>query len=314
MRMINRLSVWTLSTSLLIGVALMPVPAMALTEQMEAFVGEEPPLFDTAEAGIAAFKETMASGDVTKISVLLGLDPEKMKSFEGITERISELQDATKKLVTVDGEGDERILSLGSEVWPFPFPLVKSEKDGKWAFDTVAGIEEIVNRRIGENELEAIDTLKLSLDAQRDYASEDRDGDGVLEYAQKIISTPGQTDGLYWPIEQGDGESPVGAGLDMAALDKAAKGEGYFGYKFRIIRGQGSNVAGGRYDYVINGNMIAGFGMIAWPAAYADSGLKTFMISHAGIIYEKDLGPDTEKLVQDIRRFDPDKSWELVEP
>src|SRR5512139_437241 len=113
MKMINRLSVWTFSTSLLVGVALMPPPAMALTEQMEAFVGEEPPLFDTAEAGIAAFKETMASGDVTKISVLLGLDPEKMKSFEGITERISELQDATKKLVTVDSEGDERILSLG---------------------------------------------------------------------------------------------------------------------------------------------------------------------------------------------------------
>ena len=135
----------------------------------------------------------------------------------------------------------------------------------------------------------------------------------MLEYAQKLISTEGQTDGLYWPIEQGDGVSPVGPNIDLAALDKAAQGDGYFGYKFRILRGQGNQVAGGRYDYVINGNMIGGFGLIAWPARYAETGVSTFVISHAGILYEKDLGPDTEKLASEIRRFNPDSSWEACE-
>jgi hypothetical protein len=288
------------------------VPAYALSDRLEAFIGAEPPEFATPEEGVAAFKAAMATGDIVQVSKLLGLDPEKVKAAEGIGDRIAELKEATAKLVTVEGEGKERIIDIGPDVWPFPFPLVKSDKDGKWAFDTVAGIEEIVNRRIGENEIHAIETARTYVEAQRDYAAEDRDGDGVLEYAQKLISTPGETDGLYWPVEQGDGVSPAGPNIDQAALDKAAKGDGYFGYKFRILRGQGNQVAGRRYDYVINGNMIGGFGLIAWPARYAETGVSTFVISHAGILYEKDLGPDTEKLVEQIRRFNPDASWELV--
>ncbi len=301
-----------LGTALACGTVSLAVPAHALSDRLEAFIGAEPPLFAPAGEGGAAFKAAMATGDIAQISQLLGLDPDKVKAAEGIGDRIAEMKAAAAKLVTVEGEGDERIISIGSDVWPFPFPLVRSEKDGKWAFDTVAGIEEIVNRRIGENELHAIETARAYVEAQRDYAAEDRDGDGVLEYAQKLISSEGATDGLYWPIEQGDGVGPAGPNIDLAALDKAAKGDGYFGYKFRILRAQGNQVAGGRYHYVINGNMIGGYGLIAWPARYAETGVTTFVVNHAGIVYEKDLGPDTEKLADQIRRFNPDKSWEVV--
>ena len=184
--------------------------------------------------------------------------------------------------------------------------------DGKWSFDTYAGLEEIVNRRVGENELQAIDTARLYVEAQRDYAAEDRDADGVLEFAQKLISSEGTMDGLYWPIEQGDGTSPLGPNLDDAALDKAMQGKGYFGYKYRILNEQGDNVAGGKYNYVINGNMIAGFGLIAYPANYPYSGVSTFVVNHAGIVYEKDLGDDTAAIAEKITSFDPDKTWEVV--
>jgi hypothetical protein len=300
------------STAALVSLPLAAMPALAEPPALEDFVGAEPPLFDTPEAAVEAFKTTIAKDDIAPIATLLGLDAEKLKAAEGMTDRISEIRAAAARLTVSTGSGDQRILKLGSEVWPFPFPIVRSEKDGKWAFDTVAGIEEIVNRRIGENELQAIETVRLYVEAQRDYAADDHDADGVLEYAQKLISTPGQTDGLYWPIEQGDGESPIGPNLSTAALDKAAAGEGYFGYKFRILRRQGKYIAGGDYDYVINGNMIGGFALIAWPADYARSGVKTFFVSHAGITYEKDLGPDTPEMVARIKSFNPDKSWDIV--
>jgi hypothetical protein len=146
----------------------------------------------------------------------------------------------------------------------------------------------------------------------RDYASQDHDGDGVLEYAQMLMSSPGLTDGLYWPAEQGDGDSLIGPNLSAAAPDKAAAGKGYFGYRFRILKRQGKYIAGGDYDYVINGNMIGGFALMAWPVDYARTGVKTFLVSHAGIIYEKDLGPDTESMVAKIKSFNPDKSWDIV--
>ena len=172
------------------------------------------------------------------------------------------------------------------------------------------GIEEIVNRRIGENEIQAIDTAQAYVEAQRDYAAEDRDDDGVLEYAQKLMSSEGQTDGLYWPADEANGVSPAG---DLAddQLDKARQGEGYYGYRFRILPGQGDNIAGGAYDYIINGNMIAGFALIAWPVIYAETGVKTFMVNQQGIVYEADLGEDTEAKVEAITLFNPDDSWEV---
>lgn len=307
-----------LFSAMLLGAALAcaPVailsPAVAETSEMESYIGPEPTLFDTAEAGVQAFKETMAKGDLAAVAKLLGLDAAKVEKAEGIAETLKQIQEATAELVQVEDDGDEQILDLGRQLWPFPFPLVKGE-DGKWAFDTVAGLEEIINRRIGENELTAIETARLYVQAQQDYAAADRDGDGVLEFAQKLVSTEDQTDGLYWPIEQGDGESPVGPSIDLGALEKAKAGDGYFGYKFRILKRQGNNVAGGAYDYVTNGNMIGGFSLIAWPARYAETGVSTFVVNQAGVVYEKDFGVDTANIVAGIKTFNPNDSWSVVE-
>jgi len=312
--MINK----TLFSAMLLGAALVigPVagnaPVHAETSRMGAFVGAEPTLFDTPEAAIQAFKDTMAKGDIAAVATLLGLDAGKLAKAEGIEDTFKQIREATAELVQIEDEDDQKILDLGRQLWPFPFPLVKGE-DGKWAFDTVAGIEEIVNRRIGENELQAIETVRLYVEAQEDYQTLDRDADGVREYAQKLISTEGQTDGLYWPIEQGDGESPVGASIDAGVLDKAKGDDGYFGYKFRILKRQGGNVAGGDYDYIVNGNMIGGYALIAWPARYAETGVSTFAINQSGIVYEKDFGEDTENIVAGIKSFNPNDSWSVVE-
>lgn len=306
-----------LFSAVLLGAALLATPAIvaqaaAETVKVEAYIGEEPTLFDTADAAVQAFKDTMAKGDLAAVSKLLGLDPATVEKAEGISDTLQQIREATAELVQVEDDGDQQILDLGRQLWPFPFPIVKGE-DGKWAFDTVAGLEEIVNRRVGENELQAIETARLYVQAQRDYAAEDRDADGVLEFAQKLVSTEGQMDGLYWPIEQGDGESPVGPSIDLGALDKAKAGDGYFGYKFRILKRQGDNVAGGAYDYLTNGNMIGGFALIAWPARYAETGVSTFAVNQAGVVYEKDFGPDTEKIVSGIKTFNPNDSWSVVE-
>jgi hypothetical protein len=307
-----------LCSAMLLGAALIisPLttvsPASAASERISAFIGEEPTLFDTPESGVQAFKDTMAKGDLAAVAKLLGLDAGKLEATEGIADTLQQIRDATAELVQVEDEGEQQIMDLGRQLWPFPFPLVKGE-DGKWAFDTVAGLEEIVNRRIGENELQAIQTARLYVEAQQEYAAEDRDSDGVVEFAQKLISAEGQMDGLYWPIEQGDGESPVGASIDLGALEKAKDGNGYFGYKFRILKRQGDNVAGGAYDYVTNGNMIGGFALIAWPAKYAETGVSTFAVNQAGIVYEKDFGVDTQDIVAGIKTFNPNDSWSVVE-
>jgi len=307
-----------LVSALLLGTALVFSPlaaataALALSDDLEAYVGPEPTLFDSPEAAIAAFKQVMAKGDASAISALLGLDAAKVEKAEGLADSIQQVQEAAAQGVAVEVEEDQRVLDLGKQLWPFPFPIVKGE-DGKWAFDTVAGLEEILIRRIGENELHAIETMRLYVQAQQDYATEDHDDDGVLEFAQKLISSEGMTDGLYWPAEQGDGESPVGPGIDLAALDKAKAGNGYFGYKFRILKRQGDNVAGGAHDYLVNGNMINGFALIAWPARYGETGVSTFVVSQAGAVYERDFGADTDGIVPKIMTFNPGDKWDLVE-
>ena len=312
--MINKhlVSALLLGTALAFGPLVAASPAYAISDELQGYVGPEPTLFDTPEAAIAAFKDVMAKGDITAISALLGLDAAKVSKSEDIEDTVKQVQDVASGGISVEEEEDQRVLDLGKEMWPFPFPIVKGE-DGKWAFDTVAGLEEIVNRRIGENELHAIDTLRLYVQAQEDYSAEDHDGDGVLEFAQKLISGEGLTDGLYWPADQGDGDSPVGPSIDQAALDKAKGGDGYFGYKFRILKRQGDNIAGGAHDYVVNGNMINGFALIAWPAKYGETGVSTFVVNQGGVVYERDFGTDTDGIVSKIMSFNPGDKWDLVE-
>jgi hypothetical protein len=289
------------------------LPAAAQSTDLSGYKSAQPAQgFSRPEAAVDAFKAALAANDFDALARLVGLDPSKLRSSEGVMDTFERMKRDAATSVAVEAPAeDRRIVDLGGEQWPFPFPISRDSK-GVWAFNTEAGIEEIINRRIGENELEAIDTARAYVEAQKDYASEDRDGDGVLEYAQKLISADGQADGLYWPADAGFGDSPAGASINQAALEKAKQGQGYFGYRFRILTGQGPNVAGGRYDYVINGNMIAGFGLIAWPVAYGQTGVKTFVVNQAGIVYEKDLGPDTAAIAAGIRRFVPDKSWTIT--
>jgi len=209
------------------------------------------------------------------------------------------------------------ILHIGEKDWPFPIPLVKAPT-GKWFFDTQAGKQEILARRIGANELATIKVCRAFVAAQREYASKDRDGSGVLQYAQHYRSTPGKRDGLYWEATPGEEESPAGPMVAEAALKgysarKSTEGRRpYQGYFLHILTRQGSAAPGGRYNYVINGRMIAGFALVASPAKYGVSGIMTLIISHHGKLYEKDLGPNTAELVRKMTEYNPDSTWCLV--
>jgi hypothetical protein len=217
-----------------------------------------------------------------------------------------------------EGTGDTLTLVVGKDDWPFPIPLKKV--DDRWRFDTAAGKEEILNRRIGENELSTIQTMLAYVDAQGDYADFQRQRSGMPEYAQRILSTPGKMDGLYWPSAEGEPQSPLGplvAAARAAGYRKSAKAEEpspYHGYFYKVLTAQGPNAQGGAIDYIVNGRMIGGFGLVAWPARYGDSGVMTFMVNHDGVVYQTNLGPQTAKLAPAISRFDPDPSWQKVEP
>lgn len=301
--------VFTLLTAAFLIFAHAAVPATA-AEDYEALLGAEPEAFDSADALVKAFTDRLAAGDKDGVLRLLGLKPEAALAREDFDDNFAEVQaEAAERLAVDSPTPDRRILILGDQLWPFPFPAV--ETNGKWAFDTVDGLDEIVNRRIGENELQTIATLRAYVDAQELYHDTDWDDDGVREYARRLVSTPGTYDGLYWPSGGRVPESPAGASINADEVATAAA-DGYFGYRYRILESQGANVAGGAYDYVINGNMIAGFALIAWPAEYGETGVQTFVVSHAGVVYEKDFGVDTAKIVETIKSFDPDASWTLV--
>jgi len=220
------------------------------------------------------------------------------------------VMELAKQATVLRPDGDGRYIAvLGRRAWPMPIPLV--QENGVWRFDTAAGVEEVTNRRIGRNELAAMEFARKYVEAQRLYASADRDGDQVLEYAQRLQSTPGLKDGLFWESASGEAASPLApfAAERSEFLAGRQEGDPYLGYYYRILTRQGAGAPGGAYDYVINDNMIAGFALIAWPADYGNSGIMTFMISHQGKLLEKDLGPDTETIAAAIQSYDPDLSW-----
>ncbi|MCX6923004.1 MAG: DUF2950 domain-containing protein, partial [Verrucomicrobia bacterium] len=207
------------------------------------------------------------------------------------------------------------VLEVGDNSWPFPVPIVK--RSGRWFFDTEAGKDEILNRHIGKNELATLQSVRAYVEAQREYASKDRDGDEVLEYAQKFTSTPGTKDGLYWPPDL-DGEiSPLGPlvahaqnqGYMVKSKAQDAAPEPFNGYYFKILTRQGKHAPGGKYDYIINGNMIGGFALVAWPVEYAETGIMTFIVNQQGRVYQKDLGPKTTRTAASIKSYDPDRTW-----
>jgi hypothetical protein len=227
--------------------------------------------------------------------------------------RIQAYRSAQEMLTLRDEGNDKKILVIGKELWPMPIPLVKEEKG--WRFNTEEGIEEILNRRIGLNELSAIEVCGYYLTGQKDFASRDRDGDQVLEYAQLIKSDEGAHNGLYWEAKEGEELSPFGPLVADAKehLEGRNPGDPFKGYYFKILTQQGQDAPGGQYSYIINGNMIGGFAMIAFPADYSISGIMTFLISHHGTVYQKDLGPDTQSIAPVISEFNLDKTWTEVQ-
>jgi hypothetical protein len=211
---------------------------------------------------------------------------------------------------------DKMVLHIGKDDWSLPIPIVK--KNNTWVFDTKAGKEEILNRRIGRNELNVIEVIDAYVDAQCEYASTDRNGDGVKQFAQKIISTEGKHNGLYWEAKEGEEKSPLGPFVAQAAREGYAnRVDGitlspYHGYYYRILKGQGKYATGGAYDYVVKGKMILGYALIAYPAQYGNSGIMTFIVNQEGVIYEKNLGKNTASIAKAIKKFNPDKTWRKV--
>jgi hypothetical protein len=208
------------------------------------------------------------------------------------------------------GNPDRARLLIGSQDWPFPVPLVR--QNGKWFFDSAAGRREILAHRVGENEVNAVEVCRGYVEAQAEYASRDRTADGVLAYAQRIVSSPGKQDGLY---TEGSASLVPKAFANAAMADAAqggAKLDRYHGYYFAILKAQGPDAPAGAFNYVVKGKMIGGFALVAWPAEYGVSGVKTFIVNHQGLVYEKDLGPGTPTLARQMTRFNPDKSWKPV--
>lgn len=297
---------------LLLAAGILSVASAGAAEKLDRFIGAEPESFWTDAEAVAALKLRLTSGDKPGLAKLLGLNLEEVSQTEDFDLRLEKLRKAAMERVAVEEDGpDGRKVILGAEVWPFPFPIVRV--GDSWAFDTVAGLEEAVFRRIGENELETISNCEGYIAAQQDYASEDRDGDGVLEFAQQIKSDAGKQNGLYWPAGEFGEESPVASLIiEAKAIGPSNERTGYFGYRYKILKGQGPNIAGGQYSYVINGNMIAGFALVAWPAEYGVTGVKTFAVSHHGTVYETDLGSETARIASGIGRFNPGDNWSVV--
>jgi Protein of unknown function (DUF2950) len=271
--------------------------------------------FKTPEEAVEALAGAAKAHDRKGVLAVLGPDAADIVSSgddvadRADRDRVMEAYDA-KRQVVMEG-ADKAVLVLGNQDWPFPIPLVR--KDGTWRFDTAAGREEILFRRIGRNELAAIQAILAFVDAQQEYAEKGIGGNGV--YAQRIVSRPGTKDGLYWPAQSGEEESPLGDLAASAAAEGYRAGQQripYHGYYYKVLTRQGPNAPGGALDYIVRGKMIGGFALVAYPAQYGNSGVMTFLVNHQGTIYEKDLGEQTAGIAAGMTAFNPDNTWQRV--
>jgi hypothetical protein len=272
--------------------------------------------FSSPEEAVKSLATAVRAHDLEEMLAVLGPgSKELISSGDDAADRTGseKFLRAYDQMNTLQRESaDKIILCVGADNWPMPIPIVK--KGSEWAFDIQKGKQEILNRRIGRNELQVIDLLHAYVDAQHEYATKDCGGSGKVEFAQRLISAEGKRDGLYWEAKEGEEESPLGPLVALAAK------EGYFnpdlqpfhGYYFRILKGQGKHADGGAYNYVVKGKMILGFAIVAYPAVYGNSGIMTFIVNQEGTIYQKKLGKNTTRRAEALKIFDPDKTWTKV--
>ncbi|MGO9611487.1 MAG: DUF2950 domain-containing protein [Dissulfurispiraceae bacterium] len=277
--------------------------------------------FSSPEDAVQAFVEAVRADDASELLAILGPDFEPVIfSGDAVQDQMRRERFAKdfeeKNSLQKQGDG-KMILYVGSTDYPLPIPIVK--KGLTWRFDTKAGKEEILTRHIGRNELDTIEVMRTYFDAQHEYASKDRNGDGAIEFGQKFVSTPGKKDGLYWQAGEGEEESPFGPLVAEAAVE-GYKGKGgtatlfpFHGYYFKILKSQGKHAPGGAYSYLVNGKLILGFGLVAYPAKYGASGIMTFIINQQGIVYQKNLGKDTSRVAAVMKKYDPDDTWKQVD-
>jgi len=280
--------------------------AQAASHQQKSFASPE----EAAQALAAALK----AGDSKAQLAILGSEAKAvLQSGDAVADKAARARfvQAYEELNKLEKTGDAKaVMVIGKLGWPFPIPIVK-EAAG-WRFDTAAGKEEIVNRRIGRNELATMQAMLAYSDAQREYYTTNPQKDKLLQYAQKFVSTQGKRDGLYYPTKAGEPPSPLGPLFESRKAQGYAAGDGYYGYKYKILKAQGADAKGGAYSYLAQGRMIGGYALIAWPAAYGNSGVMSFVINHDGVLFEKDLGPGTAAAAAKITRFNPDSSWKAV--
>lgn len=278
----------------------------------------QPKTFASAEEAVKALMAAAKSNNDKEMLAIFGPGAKEL-IFSGDAAadrqrraRFIKAYDEKNRLVQ---QGNDMILVIGNEDWPFPIPVMK--KGDSWIFDIARGREEILNRRIGENELDAIQVCRAIVDAQREYAMKDRDKNGLLEYAQKFRSDAGKKNGLYWDSKAGEPQSPLGP------ITVQARGEGYrgntsggptpyHGYFYRILTAQGKDAAGGAYSYLVKGKMIGGFAVVAYPAEYENSGVMTFIVNHDGKVFQKNLGSNTASIAKAMKEYNPDSSWTAV--
>lgn len=290
------------------------LPIMVQTQEAAEPATSAQKTFDTPDQAVDALIAACDNYDASTLLQVLGPDSKDLFSS---TDQVNDKNNANefavkareKHTVTVSPKDKNRAaLVVGNDDWPFPIPLVKEK--GKWRFDSKQGHDEILFRRIGANELDAIQVCRGYVEAQKEYASEIRDDSGVNQYAQKIISTPGKHDGLFWKNDDGSPGGPISEAVARAVEEGySGQSRAYHGYYFKILKGQGPAAPMGELDYVVGGIMIGGFALVAVPAEYRVTGVKTFIVSYDGTVYQKDLGPDSLEIAKKMDRYNPDKSW-----
>jgi hypothetical protein len=319
METIREKSVFCMLRGMAITAAFLVTMAVVFTWNMPVAGASTQRLFSSPEEALKTLVEAVKAKDETAIGQIFGPSGKELHSGDKVQDaaEFDELARHLAEKTTLVKESDLKVLlHIGNENWPFPIPLVS--KDGQWFFDTEAGKEEILNRRIGENELTAILVCRTYVKAQREYTLKDWDGDGIFAYAQKLRSAPGKRNGLFWRAAPGEAVSPMGELVAKARMEGYKKEKTAFkeetptpfhGYYFKILTRQGKNAPGGKYNYIVNSNMVGGFALVAFPSNWGKSGVMTFIVNQQGKVYQKNIGPNTTKIAREMKSYNPDKTW-----